>query len=85
MWQCPKCTPDCCVAHLCQSRPVDIPKYREDDYIHEIQPGQRGYGRYKYRVLGRLGSPTHHTDDYEDARNWLQKCIKFWEQTPLAE
>ena len=53
--------------------------YLAEDYIEEIQPGVRGYGKYKYRVLGRtkLG-PTHHTDDYKDAVKWFEKCKGYW-------
>lgn len=57
---------------------------KEEDFIQTIQPGQRGYGRYKYRVLGRHGSPTHHTNDLKDAQWWFEKCVKHW-NTPLPK
>lgn len=53
--------------------------YLEEDHIEEIPEGTRGYGKYKYRVLGRrkLG-PTHHTNDLADAKDWFEKCKEYW-------
>ena len=51
-----------------------------EDFIQVIKPGERGYGRYKYRVVDRNGFPTHHTDGYVDARLWAEKCIRHLEK-----
>lgn len=54
--------------------------YMVDDYIEEAKPGE-GFGHrgYKYRVMDRQKiSPTHHTNDLQDAQKWARKCIKYW-------
>jgi len=52
----------------------------ENDYIKVIKLGERGYGRYRFKVLDRSGFATHHTNSIEDARQWLKRCLKYWEE-----
>lgn len=47
-------------------------------YVEEVPEGARGYGRYKYRVIGRNGFPNHHTNNEADAEWWLGECRKYW-------
>ena len=35
---------------------------------------------YKYRVIGRLGNVTHHTNDLKDAEHWLDNCRKRYKK-----
>lgn len=53
-------------------------QYPDGKHIEEIREGERGFGKYKYRVIGRSGFPNHHTNDIEDARQWLDKCRLSW-------
>lgn len=47
-------------------------------YVEEIPEGSRGFGKYKYRVIGRLGSPIHHTDSKKEADDYLELCRIDW-------
>lgn len=49
-------------------------------YIEPLTEKMRGYGRYKYRVVGRNGLPVHHTNDYADAEWYLNECRNFWKK-----
>lgn len=59
-------------------------EYKESDYIQEAPPeklfGHRA--KYRYRVIGRHGFPTHHTNSLSDARQWFRKCVGYWENNP---
>lgn len=53
--------------------------YLEENYIEEVPPNAKAYGKYKYRVWGRgRHLPTHHTNDLEDAKKWFEKCKEYW-------
>ena len=53
-------------------------QFPDEKFIAEICEGERGYGRYKFKVLSQEGFPTHHTDRIEDAREWLDWCRLCW-------
>ncbi len=47
-------------------------------YVEHITCKMRGYGYYKYRVIGRHGYPLHHTNDRDDADSYLESCRNNW-------
>ena len=49
-----------------------------EGYIEKVEAGMRGYGRWKYRVVGRNGAPVHHTNDIDDAKWYLERCREYW-------
>ena len=57
----------------------------ETGYIEEITPQMRGYGKYKYRVIGCNGFASHHTNDYSDAEKWLEKCREYWRKNTYTD
>lgn len=64
-----------------ESQP-DRQQYKESDYIQEASEGTY-FGkdtllRYRYRVLGRDGLPTHHDNNLKRARKWFHKCREKW-------
>ena len=46
--------------------------------IEVIKSGERGFSFYDYRVVGRNGFPSHHTDSIKDAQWWLKRCQETW-------
>jgi hypothetical protein len=42
--------------------------------VEEIPVGARGFGRYKYRVIGSDDVATHHTNSHDDACSWRDSC-----------
>lgn len=55
---------------------------KQPGHVEKIPKGAGGYGRYKFRVIGRDGFPKHHTNSRNDAEWYLGKCREFWKENP---
>lgn len=56
--------------------------YEAKDYIETAPDGQLfgQRGEYKYRVMGRTGFPSHHTNCLDDATSWFEMQRDYWLQ-----
>lgn len=52
---------------------VEMAEYIEN-HVKVIKEGEKGYGKYRYKVLSPFsGFPTHHTNEKDDAICWLKR------------
>lgn len=61
-------------------------RYNVSDHIVHIQPGERGFGYFQWKVLNRnLDSPIHYAIKYQDAFRYALRCIADWEKKDLLD
>ena len=67
------------IAALRERQRVLVEIYKSGTIVSLTHPST-----YAYKVIGRHGTPIHHTESLKDAQDYLNKCRDKWASSALA-